>query len=170
MRIATAIILTAEEQTLLRKWARGRRTEARLVQRARIVLAAASGKRNDEIARELGCTRRTAGTWRKRFSEQRLEGIVKDAPRSGRGPHVRQHVEAEIIRKTTQETPPQATHWSTRTMAEALGVSRSTVHRVWRDNGLQPHRVKTFKISHDPHFAEKLVDVVKISGRDSGQS
>jgi len=160
MRIAVSITLTDEERTTLNRWARGRRTESRLVLRAKIVLAAADGKQNKQIANELQCTRRTVGTWRNRFAEQRLGGIEKDAPRCGRKPSVREKKEAEIIRKTTQETPPHATHWSTRTMAAAVGVSRSTVGRVWRDNGLKPHRTKTFKVSNDPHFAEKLVDVV----------
>jgi transposase len=160
MRIAVSITITAEERTTLTRWARGRRTEARRVQRAKIILAAAEGKQNKQIAHELLCTRRTVGTWRNRFAKQRLAGLEKDAPRSGRRPSVREKREAEIIRKTTQETPPHATHWSTRTMAAAVGVSRSTVERVWRDNGLKPHRTKTFKVSNDPHFAEKLVDVV----------
>jgi transposase len=160
MRVAKAITLTDEERDALTRWARGRSTPARLVLRARIVLAAAEGHENQEIAAELGCTRRTVGTWRNRFAEHRLAGIEKDAPRSGRKPSVRSRMEAEIIRKTTQETPPQATQWSTRTMAEAAGVSDSTVRRVWRDNGLKPHRIKTFKVSNDPKFVEKLVDVV----------
>ncbi len=116
--------------------------------------------RNDEIAGELGCTRRTVGTWRSRFAKQRLKGIEKDAPRGGRTPSVRAAKEAEIIAKTTQETPEGGTHWSVRTMAAAVNVSYSTVQRVWRDNGLKPHLVKTFKLSNDPRFAEKLVDVV----------
>jgi transposase len=160
MRTAKAIVLTGSERVTLTKWARGRSTPTRLVQRARIVLAAADGKRNDEIASELGCTRRTVGTWRNRFAEQRLAGIEKDAPRRGRTASVRAAKEAEIIAKTTQGTPGGATHWSVRTMAAAVEVSRSTVQRVWRDNGLKPHLVKTFKVSNDPRFAEKLVDVV----------
>ena len=160
MRIAVSITLTDEERTNLTRGGRGRRTESRLVLRAKIILAAADKKQNKQIANELQCTRRTVGTWRNRFAEQRLAGLEKDAPRCGRRPSVREKKEAEIIRKTTQETPPHATHWSTRTMAAAVGVSRSTVGRVWRDNGLKPHRTKTFQVSNDPHFAEKLVDVV----------
>jgi transposase len=155
MRIAVSIKLSDEERTILMRWARGRRTPARLVQRAKIILAAAAGKQN-----KLGCTRRTVGTWRNRFLNQRLCGLEKDAPRSGRKPSVREEKEADIIRKTTQSTPANATHWSTRTMAKEVGVSRSTVQRVWRDSGLRPHRVKTFKTSNDPDFAENLVNVV----------
>lgn len=160
MRVAKAIALTDEQRTTLTKWSRGRSTPARLVLRAKIVLAAAGGRENKDIAVELGCTRRTVGTWRNRFAQHGLKGIERDAPRPGRTASVRAVHEAEIIRKTTQETPPNATQWSTRTMAAAVGVSETTVRRVWRDNGLQPHRTKGFKVSNDPKFAEKLVDVV----------
>jgi transposase len=160
MRVAKAITVTDEQRTTLTRWSRGRSTPARLVLRAKIVLASAQGRENKDIAAELGCTRRTVGTWRNRFAQAGLKGIEQDAPRPGRTASVRARMEAEIIRRTTQETPPQATQWSTRTMAAAVGVSETTVRRVWRDNGLQPHRVKTFKVSNDPQFAEKLVDVV----------
>ena len=122
--------------------------------RAKIVLAAAEGKENKVIATDLICTRRTIGTWRTRFVKGRLEILKKDASRSGRKPSVRAVKEAEIIRKMTQETPANATQWSVRTMAKAVGVSKATVQRVWSDNGLQPHRVKSFKVSNDPTFAE----------------
>lgn len=131
-----------------------------MVLRAKIVLLAARGELNKDIATELGTSKKTVCLWRKRFAEERLEGIAKDAPRGGRTPNVRAKFEAEIIRKTTQETPPNATHWSTRSMAKAVGCKQSMVSRVWRDNGLKPHRTKTFKVSNDPRFAEKLVDVV----------
>ena len=160
MRIAVAITLTEEERATLTKWSRGRRTPARVVLRAKIILRAAEGRENKDIAAELECTRRTVGTWRNRFAKDRLAGIESDAPRGGRTPTVRSAKEAEVIAKTTQETPPNATHWSTRTMAAAVGISKATVQRIWRDNGLQPHRTKTFKVSNDPRFAEKLVDVV----------
>jgi len=160
MRIAILIQLTEEEQQTLAKYARGLSTPARLVLRAKIVLAAAEGMLNKDIATKLSCKRETVGIWRNRFAKERLAGIEKDAPRSGHKPVARMQHEAEIIRKTTQETPANATHWSTRTMAKAVGTSRATVNRVWRDNGLKPHRVKTFKVSNDPQFAEKLVDVV----------
>lgn len=160
MRVAKVITLTDEERTTLTKWSRGRSTPERLVMRAKIVLAAAGGRRNDEIAAELKCTRRTVGTWRNRFVEQRLEGIKQDAPRGGRTPTQRAAFEAEIIRQTTQVTPPNATQWSTRSLAKRLGCNDTLVHRVWRDNGLKPHLTKTFKVSNDPRFAEKLVDIV----------
>ena len=160
MRVAKAIELSDDDRTTLTKWSRGRSTPTRLVIRAKIVLAAAKGAENKDIAAELGCTRKTVGLWRNRFAEFGLSGIEQDAARGGRPATVRSEKEAIIIQKTTQEVPLNATQWSTRTMAAAVGVSESTVRRVWRDNGLKPHRTKTFKVSNDPKFAEKLVDVV----------
>ena len=160
MRVAKPVALTSEQRATLVKWSRGRSTPARLVQRAKIVLAAADGQENKQIASELGCTRRTVGLWRSRFVSSGIAGIERDAPRGGRPMTVRGRKEAAIIRKTTQETPPNATQWSVRSMAKAVGVSKDTVQRVWKDNGLQPHRTKSFKVSNDPHFVEKLVDVV----------
>ena len=160
MRVAVKIELTDIERSTLVQWSRGRSTPARLVQRAKIVLAAADGWENQAIAAELGCASKTVGEWRNRFAVERLAGIEQDAPRGGRRPTQRERFEAEIIRKTTQETPPNATQWSTRSLAKALGCDDMLVQRVWKDNGLKPHRVKTFKVSNDLRFAEKLVDVV----------
>ena len=160
MRVAVAIELSDEERITLTKWSRGRSTPARLVQRAKIVLLAADGLENKQIAVELHCKRETVGKWRNRFAEHRVAGIEKDAPRGGPTPIARLEHEAEILRMTTQETPPNATHWSLRTMAEAVGTSKDTVRRVWKDHNLKPHLTKTFKVSNDPHFAEKVVDIV----------
>jgi transposase len=115
---------------------------------------------NKEIQAALKTDAQTVKRWRNRFAEQGLEGVLKDAPRGGRKPTAREKVAAKIIRTTTQEKPKNATHWSTRTLAEELGTSHSMVHRVWKAAGLKPHRVKTFKLSNDPHFREKLLDVV----------
>jgi len=160
MRVAPAITLSDEEHKILRGWSRGRRTQARRVQRAKIVLLAAEGKTNLEIAEELGTSRQTVGLWRNRFAEKRISGIEKDAPRGGRPAEARQNQEALIVQKTTQEKPENATQWSTRSLAKELDVTHSMVHRVWKANGLKPHLVKTFKISNDPAFEEKLLDVV----------
>jgi len=160
MRIAPIIKLTDNERKALTRLANGRRTPVRVMKRAQIVLFAARGLENRKIAKELGMTRETIGRWRSRFAEKRLDGIMKDLPRGGRKPTQRSKVEGRIIRKTTQETPTNATHWSTRTLAEDLGVSQSMVQRVWKANGLKPHLVKTFKVSNDPRFEEKLRDVV----------
>jgi transposase len=160
MRKATVITLNEQERSTLERWARGRSTPARLVLRAQIVLRASQGLQNLAIAAELSTGRLTVARWRNRFVQGRLAGIEKDAPRGGRKPTTRSRVARRIVASTTQTTPPGATHWSTRTLAEALGVSRSMVHRVWQANGLKPHLVRTFKVSNDPRFVEKLVDVV----------
>lgn len=159
MRRAATITLTDDERRTLEAWSRGRRTPARLVLRAKIVLLAAAGKQNKDIAAELATAKTSVIRWRKRFVAQRLAGIEKDAPRGGHGRLPTEKVE-ELLRRTTQETPENATHWSTRTMAKAAGVSRSTVSRLWRAQGLKPHLVRTFKVSNDPLFVEKVRDVV----------
>lgn len=160
MKLACLIALTETESASLEKWARGKRTPARLVTRAKIVLFAGQGWLNKDIAVQVGVGRDTVGRWRERFSKGRLAGIEKDAPRGGRLPTVRNRMARRIIETTTQKKPENATHWSTRTLAEHLGVSRSMVQRVWKANGLKPHRVKNFKVSNDKHFVEKMTDVV----------
>jgi len=160
MRKAIEIALTEEQARELGRLAKSKLVEVRIAERARIVLLAAEGLENIEIGERLGIDRRTAGRWRDRYAEKGLDGIVKDLPRGGRKPTARDKLAAEIIRKTTQETPKNATHWSTRTLAEELGTNHAMVQRVWKAAGLKPHRVKTFKLSNDPHFIEKLVDVV----------
>ena len=122
MRRAVTIELTEAERLTLVKWSRGKRTAARVVERTRIILLAADGLENREIAKQLGVTQPTVGKWRKRFSQDRLAGIEKDLPRGGRKQSVRGRLEAEIIRKTTQEKPAAATQWSVRTMAKAIGT------------------------------------------------
>jgi transposase len=125
-----------------------------------MMLLAADGFENREIAAELATSRQTVGLWRTRFAQRRLPGIEKDAPRGAPSSESRRILECQIVEKTTQEKPDNATDWSTRILAKELGTSRSMVHRVWRAHGLKPHLVKTFKLSTDPHFVEKLKDVV----------
>jgi transposase len=160
MRVAKAITVSDDERKMLQKWARGRSTPARLVLRAKIVLAAAEGKLNQDIAAGLHTGMKTVCLWRNRFAKSGLAGIERDASRGGRPPAKRTEVAAEIVRVTTTEKPHAATHWSTRTLAKHLKVSPSMVQRVWKANRLQPHRTKTFKLSNDPQFAEKVVDIV----------
>lgn len=160
MRVAPAIVLSEEELDQLRSWSRGRSTPHRLVLRSRIVLRAAEGLQNKEIAAALGTEPDTVSLWRRRFRVHRLAGIERDAPRPGRKPEVPQAAVDRILRKTLEERPRGSTHWSTRTMAEEVGVSRETVRRVWKLYRLQPHRTRTFKVSKDPEFAEKVRDVV----------
>lgn len=158
MRVAPQVVLTEEQRTTLRRWSRGRTTPTRLVRRSQIVLLAAEGKENLEIAAGLGIERTIVGRWRRRFAEQGLAGIEQDAPRGGRKPNTR--LAKKIIEYTTQRQPSNATHWSSNTLAKELGVSQSRVSRVWRANGLKPHLARTFKVSNDPQFVEKLIDVV----------
>ena len=160
MRVAPAINLKKNERMTLQRWSQGRRVAVRQSERARMVLLAAEGRSNQEIATVMGVKPHTVGRWRNRFAELRLAGIEKDLPRGGRPRNQREQLQSQIIRKTTQETPKNATHWSTRTLAKVLGVTQSMIHRVWKANGLKPHRVRTFKLSRDPHFEEKLIDVV----------
>jgi transposase len=160
MRRACEIVLSDEERKTLQRWARGRSTPARQVLRARIVLMAADGHDNIDIAPAVGTDRLTVARWRTRFAAQRLAGIAKDAPRPGRPPVRREEAARRIVERTTQTRPTNATHWSVRTLAKELGVSRSMVHRVWKANGLKPHLTRTFKVSNDPHFVEKVQDVV----------
>ena len=160
MRRACQIILGDGDRTTLERWSRGRSTEARLVTRARVVLAAAEGKENKDIAAELNISRGAVARWRDRFAAAGVAGIRKDAPRGGRPTKDRSDLVRRIIAMTTRERPANATHWSTRTLAEKLGTNRSLVSRVWRAHGLKPHLCHAFKLSNDPRFAEKLLDVV----------
>jgi transposase len=160
MRVAPPVSLSDEERLQLERYERGRSTPARLVLRARIVLLAAEGKQNCDIAAAAGTDRFTVARWRNRFIRLRLRGIEKDAPRPGRRHRFSQEIVLEIVRKTTQELPGDATHWSTRRMAKAVGVSEASVRRIWHQHGLKPHLIRTFKLSNDPRFAEKLEDVI----------
>lgn len=159
MRVAPTLVLAPEERQQLEQWARGRSTEHRLVLRSQIVLRAAEGRTNKEIVRELGTNPTTVGKWRSRFALLRVAGIPEDAPR-GAPPAVPPEMIEKIVEVTLHSKPKGETHWSTRTLADHLGVSHMTVHRVWRARHLQPHRVQSFEISHDPQFERKLVDVV----------
>ena len=160
MRIAPAIELMQNESKILRSWLRGGRTPARLMKRAKIILLAAQGERNETIAESLGVDRKQVSRWRRRFVERRLAGIERDLPRGGRKPSKRKQVTPLIIETTTQTKPAAATHWSVRTLGEKLGIDKSMVHRVWQASGLKPHLYKTFKVSSDKKFIEKVVDVV----------
>ncbi len=157
MRSAVEIVLTDEEHAELTRLARSKVTSVRLAQRARIILLAAQGLTNKEIAVRLDVGRVQVSRWRERYAEARLAGIERDLPRGA--PPVKIDV-ARLVALTTQSKPEVATHWSTRTMAQALGVSAASVSRHWRANGLKPHLVRGFKVSRDPKFVEKLEDIV----------
>lgn len=160
MRVAVAIELSDEERATLEKWARSRTTQVRLAQRAKAILLAAQGLENQAIAEQVDLGRVAVGRWRDRFAKHRLAGIEKDAPRGGRKAGKRQYWAPVIVDTTLHMLPANGTHWSTRTLADTLGIDRSMVQRVWKANHLKPHLVKTFKLSNDPHFVDKLVDVV----------
>jgi len=158
MRVACKITITDEERRTLVRWSRGRRTPARLVMRAKIVLLAAEGKQNKDIGPKVCTDQQTVSRWRRRCAEKGLGGIEKDAPRGGRRPTRRDQVARMIIERTTQTKPKNATHWSVRSLARELGVSESMVARVWRANGLKPHLSSPFKLSNDPHWAWRFLN------------
>jgi transposase len=160
MRKAPGIVLDAETRKELERLSWSRSESVRLAQRSRIVLLAATGCDNETIGAELRITRQKAGRWRSRFAALGLEGILSERQRSGRPPVISHRKRAAIVRKTLDETPENATQWSRASMAADADVSPSTVGRIWRAHGLKPHLVKTFKLSHDKRFAEKLEDVV----------
>ena len=160
MRRAPTIKLDIPVRKELERLSRSRSVAVRLAERSRIVLLAAGGLDNQEIAAKLDITRQKAGRWRDRFVEDGLGGIEKDASRSGRIPSIGRRKRARIVKKTVEGKPPNATHWSRSLMARATGVSESTVGRIWRAHGLKPHLARTFKLSNDKQFVEKLEDVV----------
>ena len=159
-RIAAPILLSDQERITLQTWARARSEAQRVVERAQIILLAADGIQNQEIAQRLRVSRPTVQLWRERFLALRTAGLQKDAPRPGRIPAIADDKVAAIVEATLHSQPPNATHWSTRLMAQAQGVSEATVRRIWKRHSLKPHRLSTFKVSRDPQFVQKLIDVV----------
>jgi transposase len=151
--------LTAAERGQLERWSRRRTSAQALALRSRIVLCAAEGLNNTEIAARLGIAVSSARKWRNRFAEHRLDGLT-DEPRPGRPRTITDDKVEEVIIKTLETTPKDATHWSTRSMAREVGLTQSAVLRIWRAFGLQPHRQQTWKLSKDPLFIEKVRDVV----------
>lgn len=156
---AVAIELSEAERVELEGLANRRKTAQGLARRARIVLLAADGLQNKEIVACLGGDATTVGKWRRRFAERRCDGLY-DEPRSGAPRKIDDDAIAETIRRTLEETPPGATHWSLRSMARATGYAPSTIHRIWKAFALQPHRSESFKLSTDPLFVEKVRDIV----------
>ena len=157
---ASALYVDENQRKRLEHLARSGQTPQKLALRARIILAAGEGQPNHAIAQQLGVSRPTVLLWRKRFASRGVPGILKDAPRPGRRKAIGPEVVKRVVEATMQTTPPDATHWSVRSMAKAQGLSRMTVQRIWKQHRLQPHRVETFKFSKDPLFVEKLRDVV----------
>ena len=159
-RSAAPIVLSGEEETTVDAWARSRSLPLRQVQRAQIIQLAATGVDSQEIAKLLGVSRPTVQLWRERFLALRLVGLEKDAPRPGRVPQISELRVRAVVEATLHTKPANATHWSTRTMATAQGISEATVRRIWHQHHLKPHLTKTFKLSRDKQFVEKLSDVV----------
>jgi transposase len=160
MRIAPVITLSPEQRTMLESQSRSRSLPLRVVERSRIVLLAAAGRQDKDIAAVLSMTPKKVSRWRKRFLALGVAGLLQDAARPGRKPTIPTRLRQRVVTLTTRQQPSNATHWSTRTMAAAVGISEASVRRIWRAHGLKPHRVETFKISNDPAFAEKLEDIV----------
>ncbi|MEQ1841439.1 MAG: IS630 family transposase [Verrucomicrobiales bacterium] len=153
------LVLSDYERIRLSEIARRRKSAQGLAKRARIILECAEGLSNLQVAKKLGVSNQTVGAWRTRFIENRLEGL-DDLPRSGAPRKVGDEKVEEIVSKTLESAPVNATHWSVRKMADCAGVSRDTVSRIWKAFGLQPHRTETFRLSTDPFFIEKVRDVV----------
>lgn len=152
--------MTAEQRGQLQAWVRAPSTPQKIVLRSRICLLAHEGKANRQIARELQTSRPTVLLWRKQFAEAGPAGLEHEVSRGKSARSLKEPLRRKILDTTLQSTPPDATHWSTRTLGRHLGVSHMSVARVWDSHGLQPHRVRTFKLSRDKKFVEKLTDVV----------
>src|SRR5580692_5731791 len=157
---AEKIVISAEDRILLESWTRAHSAPQSIAMRCQVILLAADGVANNAIAKELRISRPTILLWRERFAKGGPQALMAVAPGRGRPRTITAAKVNRVVTATTQTTPKAATHWSTRTMAQAQGVSRATVQRIWDAHGLQPHRTKTFKLSRDPRFLEKLTDVV----------
>jgi transposase len=159
-RPTAQIVLSAEEREALVRWARRPTTAQGLALRSRIVLAAADGALNRDIAGDLKCNATTVGKWRTRFALKRLDGLL-DEPRPGQPRKITDEIVEQVIVTTLEESPPDgSTHWSTRSMADRVGLNQTAISRIWRTFGLKPHRIEDFKVSTDPQFIDKVRDVV----------
>ncbi len=156
---AVEVVLADDERRVLEGWASRRSSAQGMAVRARIVLGAAGGESNTQLAERLGLTRMTVAKWRGRFVRGRVDGLL-DEPRPGRPRTIGDEKVEEVVVKTLESAPKDATHWSTRSMAAEVGLSQTAVSRIWRAFGLQPHRVESFKLSTDPLFVDKVRDVV----------
>lgn len=158
-RPAVPVVLNDEERETLERWARRPKSSQALAMRCRIVLGAAAGRANSDIASEVGCHPATVSKWRRRFAVRRLDGLADD-PRPGPPRKITDAVVEDVLVRTLETAPSGATHWSTRSMAKAAGVSQTAVSQIWRAFGLKPHLVEDYKVSPDPQFVDKVRDVV----------
>src|SRR6516162_1035028 len=161
-RKSLSVVLSESEILRLEQWIRAGSTPQQVVLRARIILCASQGRSDQQIARELKVQRRTVALWRHRVREQGIGCVWEIAPGRGRKALYRQAQVARIVQTTLQTKPKGSTHWSTRTLARDQGVSKNTIHRIWQERQLKPHLTKSFKLSRDPKFLEKLTDVVGV--------
>jgi transposase len=159
-RHAVVIALNESERQELERWVSAHRTPQQVAQRCRIILAAAQGKRDKDIAESMNINSKTVALWRQRFQSEGPDCLWEVASGRGRKPQLTAEKIEKVIDATLQTLPPGATHWSCRTMAEKQGVSKATINRIWQSHGLKPHLVEGFKLSRDPRFLEKLTDVV----------
>jgi len=157
---AKAIDLLENDRRVLQSWVRANTTPQQIAHRGMIILRSSEGMANSRIAKETGVSRTTVIEWRKRFLNEGLSALTQIKPGRGRRPRLGVERVEQIVKDTLNSLPPAATHWSCRSMAKAQGVSHATVQRIWDAHGLQPHRVKTFKLCKDKRFEEKLIDVV----------
>jgi len=156
----TDIRVTTEDRKRLERMVADRNTPAKVVWRAQIVLATADGVAVKAICRVTGKSKPCVWRWQKRFADEGVDGLTRDKTRPpGRKP-LAAALKAKVLAKTARETPPDATHWSVRTMAKAMGISHTSVQRIWREAGLKPHLAAKFKVSNDPQFEEKVTDIV----------
>ncbi len=157
-RPAVSVELSGDERETLERWARRPESSQALALRCRIVLAAAQGRANNDVAAELGCHPATVSKWRRRFAQRRLDGLADD-PRPGPPRKITDAVIEDVLVRTLETVPADATHWSTRSMAKAAGVTQTAVSQIWRAFGLKPHLIGEYKVSPDPLFVEKVRDV-----------
>jgi len=157
---ARALEVEQNQRKRLQSLAASGKTAQKIALRVRIVLLASEGRANHAIAQALKVSRPTVLLWRERFTQKGVVGLLHDAPRSGRKKAITAQQIQAVVEATLHATPPAATHWTTRTLAKAQGLSHMTVQRIWQQHRLQPHRVETFKLSRDPQFVEKVRDVV----------
>jgi transposase len=160
MRIAQGVTVSAEEKRELRRLAESRTTSRAVGRRASAILLASEGELNETIAKQLGMGINRVAAWRKRFAVTGIPSLMKDLPRSGRPRVISEEKRLEVVRRVTEERPPGRTHWSHSTLASAVGLSETTIGKILREHGLKPHVMKTFKLSNDKHFEEKLRDIV----------
>ncbi|MDQ6948569.1 MAG: IS630 family transposase [Actinomycetota bacterium] len=157
--VLPVLVITPDDRATLERWTTRRKTAQALALRSRIILRCGDGQNNSEVARELRITNGTVRKWRSRYMEKGIAGLL-DEPRSGAPRRIGDDDVERVIVMTLETTPRDATHWSTRSMAAQSGLSRPTIHRIWRAFGLQPHRSETFKLSSDPQLVEKVRDIV----------